>query len=188
MNNLNKLSKRCYEEAKNNGWHKSDGDGHPDVYEMLIITELSEAVNADRKNKHTNRKEFEAHEPQMQNDMFQQAFQQYIKDTVEDEIADVCIRCFDYAHAKSMDLDGMEEPIWRLEVEEKGSPMEFCCTIYGIVRRFSSRFEEREKRVRLLLKEMFELADYMGFDLIWHIEQKLRYNRLRGQRHGNKEY
>lgn len=187
MKNLNEWSEYCYEEAKHNGWHQSDGDGHPDVYEMLIITELSEAVNADRKKKHADRSMFEAHD--LKNDaLFSPAFQQYIKDTVEDEIADVCIRCFDYAHAKSMDLDAMDEPIWGLEIEEKDTPMEFCCTIYGIVRRFASRLEEREKRVRLLLKEMLELADYMDFDLEYHIEQKLRYNRLRGQRHGNKEY
>lgn len=187
MRNLNDWSKYCYEEALNNGWHQSEGGGHPDVYEMLIITELSEAVNADRKQKHADRGMFENYD--LTNDtLFHQAFQQYIKDTVEDEIADVCIRCFDYAYAKSINLDDMEESIWGLEIEEKDTPLWFCCTIYGIVRRFASRLEEREKRVRLLLKEMFELADYMGFDLTWHIEQKLRYNRLRGQRHGNKEY
>ena len=54
---LNKLRDRAYQIAKAHGFHEKEVSD--ETYLMLIITEISEAVNADRKGEHAKIKEFE---------------------------------------------------------------------------------------------------------------------------------
>lgn len=66
---------------------------------MLIVSELGEACEADRKNKHTL--------PDMLNSSFlneNETFEECVKDTFEDELADVAIRLFDLAAGMKIDL------------------------------------------------------------------------------------
>ena len=49
--NLNELKNRAYKTAKAHGWH--DKELSDETYLMLIITEIAEAVNADRAGKPT---------------------------------------------------------------------------------------------------------------------------------------
>ena len=54
--NLNKLRDEAYSIAKANGWHEQEhSDEH---YIMLIITEIAEAVQADRKNLYISKRNF----------------------------------------------------------------------------------------------------------------------------------
>lgn len=74
---------------------------------MLIVSELGEACEADRKNKHA---EIEVYEKAMANpphpDNFAQAcFESLIKDTFEDEIADAFLRLMDLCGAMNIDIE-----------------------------------------------------------------------------------
>lgn len=74
---------------------------------MLIVTELGEACEADRKNRHA---EMEHYERAMSNpptpDNFKQAcFEGLIKDTFEDEIADTFLRLMDLCGALNIDIE-----------------------------------------------------------------------------------
>lgn len=74
---------------------------------MLIVSELGEACEADRKNRHA---EMEYYERAMQNpptpDNFKQAcFEGLIKDTFEDEIADTFLRLMDLCGALNIDIE-----------------------------------------------------------------------------------
>lgn len=65
---------------------------------MLIVSELSEALEADRKGRHADLEGFNNPKqltPRTNKDPFDDKFEIYIKDTFEDEIADVFIRLFD---------------------------------------------------------------------------------------------
>lgn len=54
--NLNGLRNEAYSIAKANGWHEEEhSDSH---WLMLIITEIAEAVQADRKDKHADAASF----------------------------------------------------------------------------------------------------------------------------------
>ena len=54
--NLNRLREEAYSIAKANGWHEEE---HSDEHHlMLIITEVAEAVQADRKGKHADAHKF----------------------------------------------------------------------------------------------------------------------------------
>ena len=58
--NLNKLRDEAYSIAKANGWHNEEhSDSH---WLMLIITEIAEAVQADRKDKHADVDQFKEYQ------------------------------------------------------------------------------------------------------------------------------
>lgn len=70
---------------------------------MLITSELSEALEADRHNLRANRLSFEE---DLANGMpFKEAFKKNIKDSYEDEIADAIIRLLDHCGFKGIDVD-----------------------------------------------------------------------------------
>ena len=69
----------------------------------LIQSEASEALEADRKNRHAD---LISMQEQMQAHSFRaEDFQRYIKDTVEDEIADTIIRLLDLCGMLGIDID-----------------------------------------------------------------------------------
>lgn len=70
---------------------------------MLVVTELAEAMEADRVNNHANLHQFNT--LMVKDYEFQYAFKSTIKDTFEDEIADSVIRLLDLAGFLGMDLD-----------------------------------------------------------------------------------
>ena len=99
--NLNKLRDEAYATAKANGWHNEEhSDSH---WLMLVITEIAEAVNADRNNSHADIASFKEIMSDIpsgatlaeHNDWFKKAFENHAKNTVEDELSDVVIRCLD---------------------------------------------------------------------------------------------
>ena len=97
--NLNELRDEAYSIAKANGWHEQEhSDEH---YIMLIITEIAEAVQADRKNLHADVEAFKKYEEIID---FKENFERQIKNTVEDELSDVVIRCLDLAGLRSISL------------------------------------------------------------------------------------
>ena len=93
---LNEASQIIHEASKQKGFYEKPRE--IGTLLMLIVSELSEALEADRKNRHAD---FEAYEIKLNsepNRVFVKQpslFQEYIKDTFEDEIADAMIRLFD---------------------------------------------------------------------------------------------
>lgn len=71
----------------------------------LLHSELSEALESDRKNKVFDRKWRDLDWNAMDDENFKEAFELHIKDTVEDEIADTQIRELDLAGNQDIDLD-----------------------------------------------------------------------------------
>lgn len=41
-------------------------------------------------------------------------------------------------------------------------------------------------RIDYCIKYIFELSEEMGIDILWHIDVKMNYNRLREYKHGKK--
>lgn len=98
---LNEYAKNYYETAKSKGfWDKPRNVGE---MLMLITSELGEAMDAHRGDKFANKEGFE--EDITKGVPLKEAFEKNIKDTFEDEIADVLIRLFDMAGGLNIDLD-----------------------------------------------------------------------------------
>ena len=71
---------------------------------MLVVSELSEALEADRKNRYSSNDISEI--TALANDKdFNMKFTNHIKDTFEDEIADAVIRLFDMSAGLGIDLE-----------------------------------------------------------------------------------
>lgn len=87
-------------------------DKEPSVCEQLalIMTEGAEAIEADRRGKHADIKKFDEEVLKLNPDdpeydtKFVELFKTHIKDTVEDEIADILIRVMDYCGWKDINI------------------------------------------------------------------------------------
>jgi len=92
---LNKLSKEAVKTARKRGKHYNGFD----VGLFEIVKEIVEASNA--REEHSNYKDFETG---LNEDNFKQNFEMFIKDTLEDELADVVIRTLSLAGELDIDI------------------------------------------------------------------------------------
>lgn len=181
--NLNKLRDKAYKCAVAHGWHEEKKSNRH--WLCLVISELMEAVEADRKGKHANRANFEYYMKQRKRDdgEFMYAFKQDIKDSVEDELADACIRMLDLAGLRGYDLDSFD---YEGSDTEDYSDMTFTESMFRICTYVTDNFYRDE--LYILLNEIFAFCRDRNIDFFWHIKQKMKYNELRPYKHGDKSY
>lgn len=181
--NLNELRDKAYQCAVVHGWHEENlSDEH---FLCLVISELMEAVEADRKGMHANRDIFEYYMTQRRRDdeEFMYAFKHDIKDSVEDELSDACIRLLDLAGLRGYDLDSFD---YEGSDTEDYSDMTFTESIFRICVYVTDNFYRDEPFI--LLNEIFAFCRDRNIDIFWHIKQKMKYNKLRPYKHGDKSY
>lgn len=177
---------RAYDTACNHGFHdKEYPDGH---WLMLMVTEISEAVEADRKGKNadsvmlTSLYNYTFAYEYPHNSSFRHDFEKYIKDTVEDELADVCIRIFDFAGLKGIELILSNQPHIKYEygdIIRRQLFTEFAFKLTG-----SITFCSVETSLSFVINRIIAYCEIHGIDLKKHIELKMRYNELRPIRNG----
>jgi len=150
---------------------------------MLIITELSEAVESDRKKKRYD-KEYNpvAHN---QGDFFLGVFEKWCKDTVEDEMADTVIRLLDCAYGFAWEL--FEKNY------DKESLQNFGHDVLRLNWYILLAFEEKTelhpgKDWGYALSAIVKFCEWYQIDIVQHVEWKLKYNKTRAYMHGGKSY
>ena len=188
--NLNELRDRAYKTACEHGFHDKELSNEHCL--CLIVGELMEAVEADRKGKRADRESFkssyENEEPHYNAD-FKYSFEKYIKDCVGDELADACIRLFDLCGLRKIDINGFKEEMI-YEATESCNGETFTESIYAIstlpIRYFYEYNYSFESQIGHMLLSIIGLAKHMNIDLIWHVEQKMRYNELRPMFNGKR--
>lgn len=191
---LNSLRDRAYKTACEHGFHDEELSNEHCL--MLVITELSEAIEADRKGKYfKGRIKFERYFNLYsalveENVRYKNAFEKHIKDTVGDELADALIRLLDLYGLRGIDLNEDafdEETVSEYSVTYRNKS--FTESIFHILKFIASNNEVFVRSCvvpEMLLLEIFGLAKYLSIDLVWHIEQKMKYNELREKMHGKK--
>lgn len=185
---FNELRDKAYQCAVAHGWHnKKESNQH---WLCLVISELMEAVEADRKDNYADKKYYEERlskslvcrglHPSMPKEKgLRIAFQDFIKDTVEDELADACIRLFDFAGVVKADLDDID---YEQSFTEDYSELTFTESMFKIIKAINDYWEPTD--VGFILNEIFAFCKDRNIDIMWHIEQKIKYNELRPYKHG----
>ena len=183
---LRKLIDGSYLCACNHGFHEEDLSIRHSL--MLIVTEISGAVEADRMCRHANIESYED-EIRYGADVYDKdtrsPFEKYIKDTVEDELADVCIRLYDLCGM--MDI----EPTY-YDYGIKGKTFQdipyrtftercfFLCTLIT-----NCDVDVRDV-IGSSLQFVYCMCTDIGIDIERHIELKMEYNESRPMKHGKK--
>ena len=196
----NELRERAYRIACDHGWHD---ERYPDTHwVMMIITEIAEAVQADRKNKHADRDQYvhlmyyamseDLLEDEMKTQYETEAFENLIKDTYEDELADICIRCYDFAGLLNYDFGDIDENdrdtlmgIKQGDYDEFLNlpvPQFMCYIIHLLDTTYTADFD----MIRFALYMIAEYAAKNNIPLLWYIEEKMKYNEKRTYKHGCK--
>lgn len=108
---INNLAKEIHENAKSKGFY----DNEKNIGEMLCLihSEVSEALEADRKNFYTNLSYIKLKGLADKNygatfnddEVFKDFFSTCVKNTFEDELADVVIRVLDLCAFKGIDIE-----------------------------------------------------------------------------------
>ena len=184
---LNALKERAYKTAVAHGFHEEE---KPDAYWLgLAMSEMGEAINADRKGRHADTKRFEEKSGEW---LFEVSFHVYIKDSVEDELADIIIWLLDFAGMKGyelrVDLDYLQINRSLLLVIKK-------CALPGILFQLISALSNAfyndltEPGINSLIgffSSHFETMTGSDHDLWWFVKQKMAYNELRPMLNGKK--
>lgn len=190
MNNLdlNALRDRAYKIACEHGFHDEELSNEHSL--MLVITELAEAVEADRKGKVAQRMMFGMNCDTPQENPTHHwcfCFDQFIKDSVPDELADAVIRLLDLAGLRRISIEPINEDIIE-DMEESCKDETFTESIYSIST-LPARYEgvyDIHVTLNGMITAIFGLAKHLEVNLLWHIEQKMKYNEFREKMHGKK--
>lgn len=192
--NLNELRDKAYQCAIAHGWHEEEHSN--EHWLCLVMSELMEAVQADRKGQRANVamfKDWEYNGLPISEDnrtkVFKEYYDEFIKDSVEEELADACIRIFDLAGLRNIEIaDFTEEEID--DSSESCNDETFTETIYSISTlpiRVEYEYDyQLKEQLNGMLLAIFGLAKHLNIDILWYIENKISYNELRPYKHGKR--
>ena len=190
--NLNKLRDKAYKTACEHGFH--DQELSNEHWLCLVISELMEAVEADR-NDNWNRiakvEQFKKRleisricqglDPEISKERgYEITYNACIKGSIDEELADAVIRLLDLAGLRNLNLNRFA---LANVVSKKKTLTE---NIYSIVKDITNYKYTLEELVNYAITQVFVLSDILDIDLLWHIEQKMKYNELREKMHGKK--
>ena len=183
---VQELIKRAYSIAATHGFHEVDrSNAH---FMMLVVSEIGEMVEADRKSRRVK-----LHGDDLDNTLrfndFAPTFECFVKDTLEDELADVVIRICDFLgtrHIEPLILEKTSTSDDWAKLWGKDSINEQCYGLTKIITRIDedTSADDISRLLGASLAWCFDFADFHKFDLLWHVEQKMRFNETRSIRHG----
>ena len=188
--NLNELRNRAYKTACEHGFHDKELSNEHCL--CLIISELMEAVEADRKGKRADRESFKSsYENEEPHDdvIFKYCFEKYIKDTISDELSEAVIRLLDFAGLRGISLESASNDInseYMDDIVCMYSQLSFTEAIYSIFTKPIVDYQYLSTIVNEMIFLIFALAKHLDIDLLWHVEQKMRYNELRPKLNGKR--
>ena len=190
---LNALRDRAYKNACEHGFH--DEELSNEHCFCLVISELMEAVEADRKNRHFDKEKYKIGEYAecqgwlTNEEKFINVFNRYIKDTIEDELSDAVIRLLDLAGLHNIELSIMDLNSDTIDdMAEACKDESFTETMYSISTlpvRYDGLYDFTTI-INDMVTSIFGFAKHLNIDLLWHVKQKMKYNELREKMHGKK--
>ena len=191
MKELNDLAKEIHQNAKDKGfWDSPRNTG--ELF-MLIISEASEALEAHRKVRKADLKQFALPNNGNVTDeqWFKISFENCIKDTTADEIADVVIRILDYCASQEIEIKPalLSTTLISLDSENFGANLfQICGEIqrageYALTNDIWDSAKSKDN-IHSALALIIQLCEREEIDLLKHIELKMKYNATRERMHG----
>lgn len=189
---LKQFMSKSYENAKVKGLLKPDLDINKEL--MLIITEMSEAIQASRHNRHGS---IEGYNTYLEVSDEHIAYEEDLEGTVESEFADITLRIISL-----LGWYDSQNPICLMNDTELKKTEEFhkvefehgnyCLptAMYLIITRITyfpfscSPAWMNTLRLQDILVQVFALAHAEGIDIVEHIKLKMKYNESRPYLHG----
>ena len=189
---LKQFMTKAYENAKAKGFYKPDLDINQAL--MLIITEMGEAIQASRHNRHGS---IDGYNTYLEVSDEHVAYEESLEGTVESEFADMSLRIISllgwYDSQNTICLMNDTE----LKKTEEFHKVEFehgnyCLptAMYLIITRITyfpfscSPAWMNTLRLQDILVQVFALAHAEGIDIVEHIKLKMQYNESRPYLHG----
>lgn len=187
---LNRYAKDCHQRSVAKGfWDVPHSIGHS---LMLAYGELHEAIEADRLGKWAKLTPGAVKNLRVVSDgAFTKAFLWFVKDRVEDEIADAVIRLLDLLGWMLKDRALSETEVATdlgVSAFYISGEMTLADALWPILQEACCLCDKYAHRYAILysIKSLEQLCDHLGIDLITHIELKLKYNATRPALHGKK--
>lgn len=193
------LANDAYLNAQRHGFYPENTDITTAL--MLIITEMAEAVQADRHNRHGSIEDYES-EIQMGRDI-PTAYKNSLEGTVESEFADIAIRILSLLgwmnskspikiNSNSVLSDEYEIAKIQYTIQNKIHRSNIASDLYRLNGKFSSFVDNESsywfvsKTLQNILMRTFAIAHNHNIDLMEHIKLKMKYNESRPYLHGCK--
>lgn len=180
---INELIQVAHADAKANGWW--DEPRNTGELLMLIVSECGEALEAHRAGKHADLKYYDQHRSVYNETPMELHFRDHIKDTFEDELADIVIRIADMAGGN--DLAKTHEHWVQQSIGQilgpANSRINIGAALYDTVTTLTAFNKPLETRLFDTMFCVGYIAGAMEIDLERHIELKLAYNRTRPYKH-----
>ena len=198
--NLNELRDKAYKIACEHGFHNQELSNKHLL--CLVISELMEAVEADRRGRRANVDWFKKKIANsricqgLDSDIskergYEVVYDETIKGSIEEELADAVIRLLDLAGLRNINLKSAMQDINSEAIDDSADSCAsetFTETIYAISTlpvRYEDLFDF-PTTINDMIFSLFGFAKYLNFDLFWHIEQKMKYNQYREKMHRKK--
>lgn len=173
------LIKQVQKNSKDKGFYDVEVSDEHKL--MLIISEVSEAVEADREGR------FAQPMPEdwqtLNDEDFKMTFLRNVKDSLEDELADAVIRMMDSGYLDDTKEIVMPDVFTRVTLfPPVGKGLAFVEQAYHLVEAiiFGAKVNDLARSCQIV----FYLARQLDIDLVTHIRMKMRYNSMRPRLHG----
>ena len=194
--NLEKLSKEIHANAVAKGFYEASQDVTEKL--MLIVSEFGEALEAHRSGKFADLQAFKrrynelisSHNSNVSDleefkaKTFNSTFKRYVKDTVEDELADVVIRALDFiAWVNQTPITDYGEDNGIAQQTDTLSELMADCIYEIVIARNYDSFGQMFS-LSALIDTIRAYCTNNNIDLKTHIELKMQYNASRPRLHG----
>lgn len=184
---LTKECKEQHERMKAKGFH--DRDVPLQEIFGLIISEMCEAMEAERKGILVSNERYDFVLTRQTSEGFTESFKEYIKDTVSDELADVFIRCMDAVGKYNKENNDIV--LFKHCIDERvkilnNTPNTFAFYVCHLAYWVTSNEKICCNYFTTIMEICAAIAIIHNIDLGRAIEAKIRYNETRGYKHGKK--
>lgn len=178
---LNELAKEVFEINKAKGLHENEESN--DHFLMLVITELSEAVEADRVNqrarierfykKINGSRSYKGLDPEITKERsYEIIYNSTIKGSVEEELSDSVIRLLDLAGLRSF-----KNMAYHLTAPTVTGKKTFTENIMAICKDIIHYKYSEAERIIFAILNIEKLCQLLSIDLWLHVGLKLEYNK-----------